>query len=279
MARLLSFAVIAAVCWRGNQDEFNIWLVIVLGQGHFLATNLYKAQRGQITPRGLAAYLLAAVTLLWMFPLPRPYHPAADDVALRAFTFIYLGFHIMVDEQFLAGQPPCLIRGLEIALVLVLFASVGLRGLYGYAFLPYGLVIAFLCLVVYAILSHRNPQVRSWNIFIFWGLWLTGGYKFLSVAVLYHYAHWYIHMYERFRLDRAQRYRYVATMLAVNGLVYALYVPFLLRLLTNPHHSFNTEVFDPLLYLYLPHYFWIWTILHVMFSSRPRDLQYVCRVA
>ena len=81
--------------------------------------------------------------------------------------------------------------------------------------------------------------------------------KLTGFIIIYHYLAWYFHYY--LNLDADHRKTYLARVLGVNSLVLGAY--------------FLWGAEGPGRYFFQNDYFYIWTLLHLITSTRPQDIK------
>jgi len=115
-SRLISLGLVAAAILLLEPLEL-LTLIVVLGQGHFLAAYSYQAKAGQIGWRFLVAWALGALLIFGLFFL----YP--NFLLLVQIASIYFVVHFLQDEVFLLGEEPSLQRGLDLLPILCVGAG------------------------------------------------------------------------------------------------------------------------------------------------------------
>jgi hypothetical protein len=261
-------------------------VTIVGGQGHFLAGYYYQAKAGKIGWRYGVLWLLALVvlvTLLLLYP---------DPLLIPRVASVYFVIHLLHDEMFLFGERPSPARGLEILPVLLVYAGfladlrvevVTLAGQVPYPTVTYpgalgsALTRTLVAAGALALLANlglvaagrRPPRGRTLYFqlaaAVLLGVYAWGGpirlEYLMGSPILFHYVGWYAHYYLKYRPDPPRRALYVRDILLVNAVVLLLY-------LSTGRHP---EAPFPVGPLFLPGFFYVWTILHIAFTTRRSD--------
>jgi hypothetical protein len=260
-----------------------ILVMIVLGQGHFLIAYLYQARAGKIDRHYAVNYLCWAAFIVGCYtanPFP---------AGLTVIATIYFAVHMAVDEVYLTrlplqlgNSPMHLGRLLEILPVIALYAATVSDGMLARGawpgfppLLPASLLLSALVAVLYlALVVTRlyRPDTRSLyflgagtTLFAFAQQgWLQSlpTPLFSSFLILFHYFNWYLHYY--LSLPPEQGPAYLARVLLINLLVVALYLGFGDR--------------GPGWILFQEQNFYLWTLLHLISSTRLADFQGALRL-
>lgn len=268
----LALGLVVALDWRSV-----ILVMIVLGQGHFLTAYLYQALAGKITARYLANFVLWGVLIVatyWSHPFP---------AGLTALATLYFAFHMAVDELYLTrrplqlGESPMhLGRALEILPLIALYSAAVSDAMLGRGswpgfplLLPPAVLLAGLGLMAYTLLVARGYRPDALSAYLLGaGLLLLGAAqqgwlqrvpapKLSSFIILFHYFNWYLHYF--LCLPAARRPAYLRRVTAVNALVLVLY--------------FSLGQRGPGWVLFQEQNFYIWTLLHLITSTRAADLK------
>lgn len=236
---------------------------IVLGQGHFLLAYLYQWRAGKIGWRYGALYAIAFSVLLIAYQfIPEP----------KLWTFLIAGsifsVHFFVDEYFLAKIAWSIERILLGVVFVGLYGALLLRALYFIEIPDAAPIIALLLLVPLVAQSIRERSLQLVDVVFMLAAsvlvvllvqpYVISLHAALGCTILAHYVRWYLHFYGRLKTnsDQARLKKYLIDVVVVNVLVVALFGVYVLYR-------------DSLLrYAFEPTFFFIWTILHVLFSIR-----------
>lgn len=236
---------------------------IVMGQGHFILAYLYQWRAGKIGWRYGALYVLAFSTLLLAYQfIPEP----------KLWTFLVAGsifaIHFFVDEYFLAKLSLTTERVLLGVAFIGLYSALLMHALYGIQ-VPYVVAIVALLLLlpvavqaVYArTLTLRDAAFILGSlglVFLLIQEYVITLYAALGFTILAHYLRWYVHFYARLQAhpDQSRLRRYLIDVAVVNVIVILLFL------------LYNVFPESAVRYAFEPTFFFIWTILHVLFSIR-----------
>lgn len=259
---ITSFVIaLLLVFLRTSQDT--ITLFTVMGQGHFLLAYLYQWRAGKIgaTYISIYAFVLGAL-LLGLVYVPFPY----------LWTFVFAGsvfsIHFVMDELFISGLVPSLERVLLCAAFAVSYSILLVRSAYGVT-IPGVAIFVALLLVPRVLQAIREKNIAAPEMFCLSGivilmcLWFVP--KAITLAavlgfiIFLHYTRWYFYYFFKLRErgDMARMKKYVWDVVGINALVF-----------TGLFAFWSYPMFSFLGYLFLPTYFYIWTIMHVVSSVR-----------
>src|SRR6185436_105773 len=112
---------------------------------------------------------------------------------------------------------------------------------------------------------HTPDALSAYFFVITLGLVIVGRWFLQSIdpqvvigsVILFHYVCWYVHFYFRFASKPERQRQYIWDMIGIHIIVFASY--FLWR---------YSPLGFPLLYVFAPVFFYIWAILHIIFSIR-----------
>lgn len=236
---------------------------IVMGQGHFLLAYLYQWRAGKIGWRYGALYAIVFSGLLIAYQfIPEP----------KLWTFLIAGsifaIHFFVDEYFLAKIALSLERILLGVVFVGLYGALLLRALYFFE-IPY--VLATVAILLLIPLGAQALRERALSV-VDLAFMLASGvlvvllvnpqvlslHAALGSIILAHYMRWYLHFYARLKTnsDQSRLKKYLVDVAVVNALVITLFGVYVMF-----QDSFLRFAFEPT-------FFFIWTILHVLFSIR-----------
>jgi hypothetical protein len=237
---------------------------IVLGQGHFLLAYVYQWRAGKIGSRYLSAYLSILAILIYATTIFR--EP-------QLWTFVVAGtifaIHFFVDEVFINSLIITTQRYILGAAFVVMYGALLLRSAYEVD-LPLTIgVVAGMCTIPMIVRSAASKKIEAIDMFFITSIgvlalmafipWAISLEAALGFIILFHYIRWYIHYLFRFQSseDRTRFTTYIRDVLVVNLVIVGLFF------------SYRIYADMPVLeYLFEPTYFYIWTILHVLFSIR-----------
>lgn len=253
-----------------------VTLFIVLGQGHFLMAYLYQARAGKLTPAFLLRYLGWASLLLVAYWS----HPFAPG--LTALATIYFALHQALDELYLTRRPMRLRespmhlgRFLEMAPAIGIYSARVCDSMLGQGswpgfptLLPAAIGLSLLVGLVYLGLltwGYRPDRLSCYLVGIgglLAGLAQSGWLhhipapKLSGFVILFHYLNWYIHYFLQLPLEARRTYLIDVTL--VNAAVFLAFF------------SWGKE--GPGRWFFQEANFYLWTLLHLITSTRSRDL-------
>lgn len=260
-----------------------VQLYIVLGHGHFLTAYFHQWKAGKVTWGSLLRYLA------WALLIVGAYTRWPDYRVLVAFTTIYFLLHMLWDEQYLLQLPLNLRAGamhlgrtLEMAPIVLLFSARVLDDMFALdpwhtvpfmrAALPgCGLVTGLYILLI--AMGRLRPDYKSAYL-LGWGLALllaslsdwyyripTG--KVTGFIIIYHYLIWYLHYYLSLPVGTV-RQTYLGRVMILNAVVLAAY--------------FVWGAQGPGRWVFQNDWFYVWTLLHLITSTRLADLSNLGRL-
>lgn len=268
----LAGALVVWLDWRSV-----IRVMIVLGQGHFLLAYFYQARAGKIRSFYVLNYLFWAALILLVYWA----HPFA--AGLTAVATVYFAWHMAVDEFYLtrlplrlSESPLHLGRLLEMLPLMLVYAAAVVDAMLAHGvwrqfpeLMGPALQCTSLGLVAYlALIAFRGyrPDARSCYFLLAGGLldvaakfgWLqqVPAPKLSSFIILFHYFSWYLHYYSS--LDAGRRPLYLGHVAVVNGAMLSVYGFFGLQ--------------GPGWLLFQEQNFYLWTLMHLISSTRRGDL-------
>ncbi|MGE5540708.1 MAG: hypothetical protein ACM3TU_00255 [Bacillota bacterium] len=234
---------------------------VMLGQGHFLMTYLYQWKGGKIGWRYLALYVPALLLLgylaTYVIPLP----------ALLLVTGSVFALHFFYDEARLYARDNSISLGV-VWYPALLFFLVLVKLVYGIDVFP-AIIIGTLLFILQTARQEGKPEPHSSThrymlVFATFLLVLLLAPAFMSptavlgAIILYHYMSWYVHYFFRLR-DAGRPLRpYLVNGVTVNVVVIALFIGFMV--LSGPGQNALGLIFGE-------QYFYVWTLLHILFAS------------
>lgn len=241
-------------------------LFIIFGQGHFLGAYYYQWKAGKMTTRWLMLFCALVVVLFALAIMTR----ALDWFILA--TSILFFFHHFQDEVTLFGKNRSLFRSLEQLPPILFYSAFVVVPFFGSTFALSLVILAFTLLVLYVgaiALGAYRPDALSAYLLLIAGvlcaLWLSGiaipSKTLLGAIILFHYVCWYVHFYYRFASNPVRQKQYIWDMLSIHVVVFMAYGLFV-------YTAWGNMIFG---YFFLPLYFFVWTIVHIVFSIRPSD--------
>lgn len=265
--KVLSAAITLALAVSLAPSDL-VLLFIVIGQGHFVMAYWYRIRAKKVS-RGLGlayavAVLLFAGGYLW----------TRDHLLLAAVTSIYFAWHMLSDERHLMGGAASLKGLLEILPSLLMLAAFELEHLYAID----GLGLAFSLSVGAWVLRGLLAPLHNWSSdaissyfagawLLLAGLYLTGrrvpADSLWGAIILYHYINWYLFYAIRF-VGKPERMRpYLRDVLMVNVLMVAGF------------GIWRLGAVPALDLWYGQNAFYVWTCLHLVFTTRAEDRAYL----
>ncbi len=262
--KAISLPLIAAAILFLSPNQVLI-AFIVFGMGHIVIAYLYQYRAKKYVRAyaglGATALVIGLMVLLGFRQI---------EVLIVATGIAFLT-HFLQDELFLSGNKPSFLRTLEMAPVWLLYTGTLLNTvMHIHVLFQFGL-LAIALVAVYAILMARARKIPDALSIYF--LSITALLLYLSLfeifvplqtligtLVLLHYSGWYIAYYFKVRANPDRLRSYLVSVLVVNAIVFTLYWFFL---------SIGTRSW--LAYLFIPVYFYVWTLVHTVFSLRMSD--------
>ena len=244
----------------------------VLGQGHFLGAYYYQWKAGKIKPMWFLAYAVLAMALFTLAIATHRFEWFALGAGVLFFT------HHFQDEVTLFGKERSFARALEQIPPIALYSTLTADALFGISSALFAVGATLASLALYAlIVRYRSYTPDALSVYLWLVaaglivLWTTGirmaPEALLGSVILFHYICWYVHFYFRFANDKEKQHRYVREMLTVHAIVFGFYAVFV----------YTTWGSLNLGYIFLPIYFYIWAILHIVFSVRLTDYRAILR--
>jgi len=245
----------------------------VFGQGHFLGAYYYQWKAGKMKMKWVIVYAVLTIALFyWAVAL----HQYAY-IALSAAVLFFI--HHFQDEVTLFRKERSLMRTLEQLPPIILFSSLAgdalLRSDFTLAASLFSIAV-FILYVILSVIRRESPDVLG----VYYWL-ITAGLlslfffhvhpapeTLMGSVVLFHYVCWYVFFYFRFASNPAKQLVYIRDMFAVHGVVFGTYVLWIAGPVAT-QIAFG--------YIYLPVYFYIWAILHILFSVRIADYKAALR--
>ena len=255
---------------------FNL-VMIVMGQAHFAIAYWQQARAGKITGPRLLAFAVAGGLLVGL------YRTFPNFSILLAVTTTYFAIHMAVDELYLSRlplrlseSPVHLGRTLELAPFILMFSAAVCDSVLGGGAMPgvplllpwalRGAEIVAGCFLLLLARGYR-PDLRSLYLLapallLYWGAsqgWLQRlpAARLSSWIIFYHYFTWYIHYFLALAPERRRRYL---------GRVTVVQSTLLLLFLVCGQDG-------PGAILFQEENFYLWTLLHLITSTRAGDWQ------
>ena len=250
-----------------------ILAAMLLGQGHFTLSYVYKLKSRKVKKHLFVGWCAVAGAMFTLFWSPDTYR------LLLCVTSIYLVTHFVVDDRHLIGSEADKYSSLEMGTALALYYALILQTLYG-GWLPHLLVGAagamFGRYVWCAWRERYRPDVYNGfflaQILFLFGLvaldrpidtgWINAG------AGIYHYMVWYVAYGRKVRHNQEARRSYVSWVIAINGLILALFLV----------HQWAPQSAPVLKLAFTQHYFLIWAFLHFASATRFSDIRHLTQV-
>jgi hypothetical protein len=280
--RFVSLLLTSLALFLGDRLSV-LTLFIVLGQGHFFSTYFFQFKSGKITKKYLAVYAFAALVLGVVFlGTIRP-------EILVVTTSIYFVIHFMRDEIHHLETQKNRSAGLNILPVILGYTGI-LLSLKVVDFTPYLLTMRFdggifpgaalyfmlMALGVFlykaysdwkdgSVTNPRNGYFHACSLALF-AVYLSGiplyAEQVMGFIILYHYSNWYLHYYFKLKTQPVRQKTYLRDVILVNLFTLALYY-FTARSNLMP---------VPDGFIFMPYFFYIWTLLHLVATERKADL-------
>lgn len=274
LAAALTALVVSSFHWKQV-----LVIYIVAGQAHFATAYYYQALAGKIDKKYMGNYVFWSALLLFSF------YQWPSDTHQASIATIYFLFHMCFDELYLSRLPmelrnTCMHAGrlLEMAPLIFVLTGLIIDGFFPFGtllmgqnpFSPVTTVLAWLSLLTYLglLVSRRyKPDGRSFY-FLLPGLALvlavSNGYlfrvpiqKISGSIIIYHYLNWYFHYFLNLS-ETQQKVLYLKRILLINTVVIGAYF------------TFKAEGLG--FYFYSEEAFYIWTMLHLITSTRKGDV-------
>ena len=242
-----------------------VYLFIVLGQGHFFATYIYQGMGGKIAQKYIFSFILASSFLF----LVVSHHSSLQLITLVAASFFVP--HFLYDILFI-GRVTERRTYFSVAIfaITLCFGALLYEDLYR-ALLPVSwFFIAGLMGIVSLYMAiqgeKQNPALKT-HAFAYMllcvgliaikasSLSITSEQLFGAV-ILFHYAHWYLHIGNKLYGEKKAFLRYLIIIGSTNILLFVLFL------------AYRNGMISALSILFQPMYFYIWTLLHIIFSIR-----------
>jgi len=262
--KVLSGVLVALALMTLDAREIAVCFA-VLGQGHFLGAYYYQWKAGKMRGTWVLVYALLAASLIAIGLLTK-----VEWFMLAAGILFFI--HHFQDEVTLFGKTRSIPRTLEQLGPIFLYSALMSDALFATSLvLPVLALVAVLVLVsiaLFLVKKYTPDALSAYLLTLTLGL-AAIGYSDVQIApeklfgsvVLFHYACWYIYFYFRFANNAERQRAYIIDMLAIHGIVFVSYA---LYLYTYWGNSTLTVVFAPV-------FFYIWAILHILFSIRLGD--------
>ncbi len=255
-------AIFTAVALFSLSDLQVRELFIVIGLGHIFISFLYSYR---VRRKEFPFHQLFGVGALLFIS----YDIFRYDPYLEIVTSLYFVVHFLLDERHLNNKPSSWSGMLEILPFFLLYSAYILDGWFHLGFAPWALVLA----VIFSVLGVAYGAGRY---FLIGSLLLTLAYPWrdqirpnhlLGAIILFHYTNWYLHYLIRYRNDARKLRSYLKDVALINLVVVLLYWGYL------EHAAFG----GALHYFFSPSYFYIWTLLHLIFTTRRKDWVFLTR--
>ncbi|GEM_PF-2471568 len=254
---LASFSLAAlAVSFLSPQNT--LYLFILFGQGHFLVTYFYQWRGGKVTSTYLFSYLILALLLFGGYVL------FGFGEWLIVFTGTLFAVHFFVDEFRMARLPFSIARGLLGVAFVVPYGAFLVRSVVGFDALTPVLTISsiYLCASI-VLLFYQRPWSRV-DIVALIATALTPLFLLqvspapeylLGFIILFHYVRWYFYYFFCLNDNPLRRRAYLWHVGVFNIIVFYSDI----HLLSVPFLG----------YFFYANFFYLWTILHIIFSYMP----------
>lgn len=237
----------------------------VFGQGHFLGAYYYQWKAGKMGYKWLASFLALAALLFWYGVGPEHF----NTIAVVAAIFFFI--HHFQDEIALFGKEHSGFRGLEILPPVLIYSALATDAFLQTAYtIPACGISAVVYAIYLALCAYKKKAPDQLSAYLatitaVLGALILSGVQIppqtlLGSVILFHYVCWYVYFYFRFSAKPERQRQYIIDMVVIHVIVFAAFALF----------SW-TPLRSVLQYVFLPGYFYIWAILHIVFSVRPQD--------
>ena len=277
LAALVTFLVVSHLHWSKV-----VLVYIVLGQGHFLSAYLYQYKAGKVNRNYILVYLTSAIAIISLYWWNQKYN------TLVCLTTIYFLAHMLWDELYLLRlpmelkkSPMCLGRSLEMAPIFLLYSARVTEALFpsyrrGNSLLELALKLCLLVFCGYLVLLIFRIHKVDWKsaYFVLWGSSLawasyTGLFnqvptgKLTGFIIIYHYLAWYFHYFLNLT-EKSRKRDFILRITGINAVVISGYLIWGQR--------------GPGAVFFRNDNFYIWTLLHLISSTRLGDLKGLFRL-
>jgi hypothetical protein len=288
--RLFTLVIVAAMLLLLDPRQI-LMAFAVIGQGHIFIAWIHQARAGIITRARLVSMILVGACIFGAFTT------FLSEPTLIAATSLYFVLHFLVDEKRLLAERPdfwTLLEVLPVLLMYLLFLmelQVVLIPVLGGKFvgqstrqyfsddltqapLSLGIATVAALVLIFSIARRlvlwRRPaassvyyHVMSIGMLILFAL----GYKFwfsdlMGAIILYHYFNWYCHYFFKTMKSPSEFKEYLGITLGINVVIVCVFLTFSYE----PGWPEAKGVF------FRPDFFFMWTLMHLIFSSRPGEL-------
>lgn len=263
----LSFVITATLIFL-TPEEYLIPLFIVFGQGHFILMYLYQFRAGKIGARYIRSYIFFSALLLGFLLFYPNAHMRDIFLLLSAIAF---GLHFFFDELFMREITHSQVHTLFGFGFSIQYIAVSYTLVFGLPQVPWS-AIAVLTAISWALALPLLCKRIFSHSFILSEIFLYGLLGFFSIAlfvqihisagqilaftVLFHYIRWYLFYASRLHSTEANTKlrKYIIDTVLINTLMLVGFI-------------FYFFASIPVLsILFSETYFYLWTILHVIFS-------------
>jgi len=265
----LAITPVAAGCLLLPIEDFMV-IGIILGQGHFLLSYIYKIKSGRLDLKSVMIWALVAAFMFYAFSAPERYTP------LLLITSIYLVTHVVMDDRHLVAPTYSWRFTLEIMAILFLYYALIIDSIYLSEYTTFGVMGVTGLLAFYFVQCAREKKwpdcyscfflAHILFLVILFAVkdhirtgWINAG------AGIYHYMVWYVAYYRKVKPSEEKTRTYLGWSSLVNASVASLYIYYIMM----PEFSY------PLHYFFDMHFFLIWAFLHFFSATRMTDLEHL----
>ena len=257
----LLFATIAVVLFSPPNI---VRFFIMLGQSHFLLAYLYQWRAGKMTTPYLSLYVVLATAFFYTGIF------FGFSSWLVVFTGTLFAAHFFIDEFRMAQLPFSVGRIFVGAAFIVPFFAILANSFIDFnaLFETFFISVLFLCIGV-VLVSLQHPWTRT-DFFLV----IAAGVSFfllsmppapeyvLGFIILFHYIRWYFYYFFCLEHDPSRRRTYIQHVTLFNIAVFVLYFIYGFSFFKWNNTGFLEYFFDP-------NCFYLWTVLHILFSYIP----------
>jgi len=232
-------------------------LFIIMGQAHFVATYYAQYRAGKITTAYLIRYAIAFIIFFG------GYHLYPNSLMLEKFTVLWIAFHGVGDELYLVRSSPSFALTLTSLICVVLYVSIDWQ-CYSSGII---VVCAIAVGIAYFARKQRNVTITDAEKYLLLGMLVFLAFllrrddAIIGAFIIYHYASWYLTLFNRYRGDSRKLQHYLVNIISINAISLTLFLAYLWK----PSDAY------PLRYVFERDYFHLWALMHLFVTLRPQD--------
>jgi len=260
MLRFFAALTPAIALFSLHNPLFVLMAFIVLGQGHFLLTYLYQWRAKKITRVYIFSYLIIAPILFSLVSVISYSLVLIITATIFAVHYFYDEARIMVGSE----------QNVSLTLLLPpIFAFISYL-LFAEFSIDIFNFMACLAIIIYGmnILFYNYNTIFQTHVLVlncvgiligliyYFGIPVSAS-QLLGAIIIHHYATWYIFQYFKLRIKKEYLSQYIHDVLTVNFILIALFFLY-----------YYKPSFSALGFMFEPVYFYVWTLLHIIFTSQ-----------